>query len=390
MRTLYIECGAGASGDMITGSLADLLNNPGEVAGMIESAGIPGIRVEVTKEEKSGISGTRVHIVIDGHEEGDEHHHIHRNLSDIASIITGLNVSSAVKRDAAAIYHIIAQAESDVHGKPVDQVHFHEVGALDAVADIVGVCMMIEKLAPDRVIASPLRTGFGQVKCAHGILPVPAPATAYILKGMPCYAGDFEGEFCTPTGAAIVKYFAESYGSIPRMTFDEVGIGLGKKDFAIANMVRTFIGESDDPEEDIDQIDCDIDDMTPEDLGGIVDRLLAAGALDACLKSCTMKKSRPGFELTCLCRRDDTEKLAKFILTETSTIGVRVHRCRRYVLSREMDTAQTSYGDVRVKVSRGFGIVKWKPESDDLWRIARENNISIDEARRSVRYTPKG
>lgn len=389
MRTLYIECNAGASGDMITGSLADLLDNPEEVAGMIESAGIPGIRVEVRKEEKSAISGTRVHIIIDGHEEGDEHHHIHRNLSDIATIISGLKVSNAVKRDAAEIYHIIAQAESEVHGKPVDQVHFHEVGALDAVADIVGVCMMIEKLAPDAIIASPIRTGFGQVKCAHGILPVPAPATAYILKGMPCYAGDAEGEFCTPTGAAIVRYFAESYGSIPHMTFDEVGYGLGKKDYSVVNVVRTFIGESDGPEEDIDQIDCNIDDMVPEDLGGIVDRLLAEGAVDAYLKTCTMKKSRPGFELTCLSRKKDTERLSRFILSETTTIGVRVHTCRRYVLSREMDTASTPYGDVRVKVCRGYGIVKWKPESDDVRRLAYENHVTIQEVRASVKYVPK-
>ncbi len=388
MRTLYFDCGAGASGDMIAGSLADLLDDPAEVGSMISSAGIPGITVKVTGEERSGISGTRVHIIIDGHEEGDEHHHIHRGLSDIISIIEGLNVSERVRKDASAIYRIIAGAESEVHGKPVDLVHFHEVGALDAVADIVGVCMMIERLDPERILASPIRTGFGQVRCAHGILPVPAPATAYILRDMPCYAGEFEGEFCTPTGAAILKHFAEDFVRMPEMVFDGVGYGIGKKEYAVANVVRTFIGDVASPAPDIDQIDCDIDDMSPEDLGGIVDRLLEEGAVDAYVKPCIMKKSRPGFELTCLSRIKDTERLSAFILRETSTIGVRVHTCMRYTLTSETFTVPTRYGDVRVKVSKGYGITKWKPESDDLRRLAEENGVPVSAVRDAVRYTP--
>ena len=225
---------------MVLGSLTDLLKDPFEFKQMIECAGIPGITAEVTVDDQSSVAGIRVHIMVDGIEEGSKEesgHHDHHALKDVISIIGGLNVSDMVKSDAAQIYRIIAEAESNVHGKPVNEVHFHEVGALDAIADIVGVCMLIEKLAPEQIIASPLRTGFGTVSCAHGILPVPAPATAYILQGMPVYAGDEEGEFTTPTGAAIIKHFAEAYGQMPLMKFDDVGYGLGRKSFKTANMV---------------------------------------------------------------------------------------------------------------------------------------------------------
>ena len=305
MKTLYLECNAGASGDMILGSLTDLLKDPFEFKQMIECAGIPGITAEVTVDDQSSVAGIRVHIMVDGIEEGSKEesgHHDHHALKDVISIIGGLNVSDMVKSDAAQIYRIIAEAESNVHGKPVNEVHFHEVGALDAIADIVGVCMLIEKLAPEQIIASPLRTGFGTVSCAHGILPVPAPATAYILQGMPVYAGDEEGEFTTPTGAAIVKHFAEAYGQMPLMKFDDVGYGLGRKSFKTANMVRAYLGDVDEALPTVKEISCNIDDMTPEDIGGIIDLLMSAGALDAMITSAMMKKSRPGYIVTCICR----------------------------------------------------------------------------------------
>ena len=243
MKILYIDCGAGASSEMIAGSLADLLG-PETAKELIDSADIPGVTVNISKTEKSGITGTRIRVDIHGHDEGTEHQHIHRSLPDVLSVIDSLNISDEVRKDASAVYRILAKAEAEVHGKPIDQVHFHEVGALDAVTNIVFACMAIDRLNPDRILASPVRTGFGQVRCAHGILPVPAPATASVLKGIPMYAGDCEGEFCTPTGAAILKHFAEGFVRMPAMAVDRIGYGPGRKDLAIADMTRVFIGDA--------------------------------------------------------------------------------------------------------------------------------------------------
>ena len=385
MKTLYLECNAGASGDMMLGALAGLLDDPKELETILGSAGIPGIRAEVEKGETFGIAGTRVHVFVDGEEEGHHgHHHHHRSLSNVIGIIEGLNVSEKVREDAVAVYRLIADAEAEAHGVPVDLVHFHEVGALDAVADIVGTCMLIEKLGAERIIASPVRTGFGQVNCAHGLLPIPAPATASLLKGIPAYAGKEEGEFCTPTGAALLKHFASAFTNMPDMIYEKVGYGLGSKKFGIPNMLRAFLGESGDTLPAIDEIVCDIDDMVPEDLGGMVDRLIGEGALDASLKNCIMKKGRPGFELTCLCRKEDTERLSVYILAHTSTRGVRVSGAERYEMLYRFDEVDTEYGRIRVKVSEGFGIRKQKPEFEDVRKAAEAHGVSLGEVRDAV------
>ncbi|MCQ2070749.1 MAG: nickel pincer cofactor biosynthesis protein LarC [archaeon] len=392
MRTLYIECNAGVSGDMLLGALSDLMDNPEEIDGMIKSIGIEGLESKTEIAEKCGIEGLRVHVTVDKVEEGDieaehhHHHHEHRHLGDVLDIIGNLNVSDRVKKDAMEIYRIIAEAESNIHGKPLSIVHFHEVGALDAIADIVGVCMLIERLDPEQIVVTPVRLGFGQVKCAHGILPVPAPATAYIIQGMPVYAGDFEGEFTTPTGAAIVKYFADRFERLPAMEVKDVGYGIGKKDFGIANILRVCIGDTKDSVSSVEEIECNIDDMTPEDVGEFIDTVLAQGALDASVTPCIMKKGRPGYLLSCVCRKNDTDALAKLILRNTSTIGVRIHGCDRYEMSSHKETVNTCYGDVGVKVSEGFGVRKWKAEHDDLSRIAHDNGISISEVRSKVDF----
>ena len=385
MRTLYLECNAGASGDMMLGALTALLDDPNELKPMLESAGIPGIRVEIEKGETFSISGTRVRILVDGEEEGHgHHHHHHRSLSNVTDIIKGLDVSDWVKDNAVAVYLLIADAEAEAHGEPVDLVHFHEVGALDAIADIVGVCMLMEKLSVEKIFASPVRTGFGQVQCAHGMLPIPAPATASLLKGIPTYAGKEEGEFCTPTGAALLKHFASEFTNMPHISYEKVGYGLGSKKFDIPNMLRAFLGDSDGLLPAIDEITCDIDDMVPEDLGGIVDSLVAEGALDAVLKNCIMKKGRPGFELSCICRKEDTERLSVYILAHTSTRGVRVSGAERYEMLYRFEERDTEYGRIRVKVSEGFGIRKQKPEYEDLKKAAETHGVSINEVRRAV------
>ncbi len=395
MNTLYLECNAGASGDMILGALADLLEDPSEAKSLIEGMGIPGIRCEVEKAEKSMITGTRVTVTVDGVDEGDvdevRQHHEHHHLGDVLEIIRGLSVPKEVIENALSIYQSIAAAEADVHGKAVNEVHFHEVGALDAIADVVGVCLLMHRLAPSNVIASPLRLGYGEVKCAHGVLPVPAPATAFIIRGMKTYAGDAPGEFTTPTGAAIIKQFAGSYGPMPEMEIEDCGYGIGKKDMPIANVLRAFVGDCEaDPAglPEVCEISCEIDDMIPEDLGGVTDELVSAGALDAYLTPAFMKKGRPGYLLTCVCRPVDEEEMAAIILTYTTTIGVRVHRAHRYEMKSEMSSYTTEYGQVRVKVSEGFGVRKWKPEHADLSRCAIANDVPVSDVRNAVKFDP--
>ena len=391
MRTLFLECNAGASGDMILGALTDLLKDPAELGAMLESSGIPGVRCEIETSDRSSITGTSVRILVDGVEEGtpgEKKHHEHHSLGDVMGIIAGLKVSDRVKKDASEIYSIIAEAESQVHGKPVSEVHFHEVGALDAIADIVGVCLLVEKLAPEQIISSPLRTGYGTVECAHGVLPVPAPATANILKGMPVYAGDEEGEFTTPTGAAIIKHFAARYAQMPVMEYEDCGIGFGKKSSKTANMLRAYIGEAEEAMPTVTEIRTDIDDMTPEDLGGIIDLLMASGALDASICPVIMKKSRPGYILSCICRDEDTDDMAMIILAHTSSVGLRFHRCQRYELKPSFIKYRTDFGDVRIKISEGYGLRKWKPEHDDMTKAAITNGVTVDEVRKNIHFDP--
>jgi hypothetical protein len=389
MRTLYLECNAGASGDMILGALADLLPDPMEAKHLIESAGIPDVDIIVERGEKSGIGGTRVRIIAAGQEEGTGDHlsnHHHRSFQEVMSIIDSLNVSDGVKDDAKAIYTDIAEAESSVHGEPVSEIHFHEVGMLDAIADVVGACLLIERLSLDEIVSSPLRTGHGMVRCAHGSLPIPAPATAILLKGIESYAGDIEGEFTTPTGAAIIGHFSEGFGQRPRMSIEGIGVGIGHHDFEIPNILRVFIGETQNRMFEIYELNCNIDDMTPEDMGHVMDILLDEGALDVTISPTIMKKGRPGQRLTCLCRQDDKERLARLILENTSTIGLRMWRAERFEMTSHTEVCYTEYGDVRVKVSEGYGIRKWKAEHDDLVRIAEEKGIPISKVRESIRF----
>ncbi len=391
MRTLYLECNAGVSGDMLLGALADLLDNPSEIKQMIESAGIPGIEVMVHPKEMNHIKGNKVEVLVHGQPEGHHHghSHSHRSLAGVLDIINGLKIPDSVKHHATKIYEDIAKAESEAHGTSVGEVHFHEVGMLDAIADIVGSCLLIHELAPDTIVSSPLRTGYGYVDCAHGKLPIPAPATASLLRVVPNYAGDIEGEFTTPTGAAIIGHFAEDYGQRPRMTIQKIGMGMGDREFSIPNMVRAFIGDSEEGLFEIYEINCNIDDMTPEDLGPMIDRLLDEGARDATLTPMIMKKGRPGYRLTCLCRQADKEKLAKLILANTSTIGLRIWKAERFEMSSRMEVCHTEYGDIRIKVSEGYGISKWKPEHDDIVKASEKYGVSLRKVRESIHFEPE-
>ena len=359
------------------------------------------------------------------HHEHDAHHQAHHGMAEIRSLIAGLAVSETVKEKALAVYQSIAEAESKVHGAEVDQIHFHEVGSMDAVADVTAVCLLMELLAPEQVIVSPIHVGSGTVLCAHGRLPVPAPATALILEGMPIYGGNVQGELCTPTGAALLKTFADSFGPMPPMTVAKTGYGMGTKDFEQANCLRAMLGasfpmngtgskmqtgqdaegentgsrgaagkdtETENPaarEGRITEISCNLDDMTGEDIAFAAERILQAGALDVFTESIYMKKGRPAVKLTVLARPEDEERLAGEIFRHTSTIGVRIHTDRRYELARRSEQRKTPLGTIEVKISEGFGVRKEKIEFASLKEIAETSGKRLAEVRAALAEEPK-
>ncbi len=318
------------------------------------------------------------------HTHGHSHTHHHSGLHEIEHIVSGLSLSERIRKDILAVFGMIAEAESHVHGVPVTDIHFHEVGTMDAVADITAVCVLMDRLAPDQVIVSPVHVGSGQVKCAHGILPVPAPATAYILKDVPIYGGEIRGELCTPTGAALLKYFASRFGVMPVMRTLAIGYGMGKKDFPAANCVRALLGETEGAGDTVAELVCNVDDMTAEAIGFATETLLTAGALEVYTVAAGMKKSRPGTVLHVMCAESVKDKIVELIFKHTTTIGIRENISRRYTLARSIRKVQTPYGEIRKKVSEGYGVTREKYEYEDLARIARERGMSIREVEDSL------
>lgn len=395
MRTLYLECNMGVAGDMLMAALLELHPNKNRFIEKMNNLNLPGVVISSEPSSKCGITGTKIRVAVNGHEEGvhhhdhhhsnethvheHHHHHEHHGMNDIHKIIDKLNVPQKVKEDAESVYALIAEAESHAHGRPVDQIHFHEVGTMDAVADVIGVCLLIYDLAPEKIIASPICTGFGQVKCAHGILPVPAPATEYILRNIPCYSGQTEGELCTPTGVALLKYFVKEFTRMPVMRTEKTGYGMGNKDFETANCVRAMIGETDHKDNTVVELSCDIDDMTPEAQAFAQEILLANGALDVFMTPIHMKKSRPGILLTCICTMDKRRYMAEMIFKYTTTLGIREYVCERYILDRRIKTINTSYGDIRIKEAWGYGVNRSKIEYEDAAEIARKNDITLED-----------
>lgn len=389
MKTLYIDCSMGAAGDMIMSALVELTGNSEEFVNEINNINIPGVNVSVKKAVKCGITGTHTDVYVNGEEESEDmhhhhHHHSHNTMEKIEGIIRSLNVNENVIKNAIEVYRIIAEAESRAHNKKIEDIHFHEVGTMDAVADIVGVCMLIDEIAPDKIIASPVNTGSGQVKCAHGILPVPAPATAHILRGVPVYSDGTMSELCTPTGAALLKHFVSEFSPMPVMVTESIGYGMGTKDFEKANCLRIFMGEISDGGDEITELNCNVDDMTGEEIGFACEKMREEGALEVFTTAVFMKKNRPGTLITCLCRNSDSEKLAGIIFRYTSTIGMRKTVHKRYVLERREEIVNTSLGCVRIKYSKGYGVNKVKAEYNDIADIAARNNMSVDEVRSEV------
>ena len=438
MKTLYIECAMGCAGDMLTAALFELLSEEQKAAFLekMNGLGLPGVRVAAEPAVTCGIAGTHMAVTVHGQEEGDhddhhhdhdhhhnhhehdhghghtvphlhvhdhihdhdhehdhvhdhdhhdhdhphehghEHHHHHASPDHIRGLIDGMDLPEEVKTTARGVYDAIARAEAKAHGCPVGEVHYHEVGALDAVADVVGACYALWLLSPDRIVASPVHVGSGTVRCAHGVMPVPAPATANLLTGVPTYGGEVQGELCTPTGAALLVTFAQSFGPMPALAADRVGCGVGRKVFDRPNCVRAFLGESGGGANGaISELVCNIDDMTPEALAYACEQLLSEGALDVYTLPGTMKKGRSGHLLTVLCDPDREEALARAVLTHTTTIGLRVRRCEKYFLTPGAATVSTPYGEITVKTAEGFGLTKVKPEHDSVAAAARAHGV---------------
>ena len=401
MKILYLQCNMGAAGDMLTASLASLLPDPNVYLDTINGMGLEGVKTTLVRSASKGMAGLHAHVVINGIEEETllaqppahhaaedhlhHHHHSHSSLADVLSIIDKLRVPEDVRKDAAAVYQRIAEAEAAAHGAAPGEIHFHEVGMKDAISDIVSVCLLIRMLGAEKIVCSPVCVGSGLTYPSHGFLPIPTPATAKLLEGIPSYGSKFPGELCTPTGAALIAYFADEFGAMPAMTPIASGCGIGAKEFSEPNCLRSVLGESsekgDSVTDDVAELSANIDDMTAEDLSFARDILLENGALDAWLTPIIMKKGRAATMLSCLCHAEDLDRIQALIFRHTSTLGIRFEVRHRVMLKRSFSEVSTPAGTIHLKRASGMGISRAKPEFDDLAAAARRLGISLREVR---------
>ena len=416
MKRLFLDCQMGIAGDMLTATLLGLVDDSKMWIERLNQIGLPDVTYTLIPKEDTGLQGYRVAVTINGIEESENHdehhnhhdayhehikhsethgdgehseHHVHseqhvhgRGLQDVRDIINSLSISDTCKQNAINVYNLVAQAEAKVHKSTVTQIHFHELGMLDAIADIVAVCVLIEELKFNEIIISPIHVGTGTVHCAHGELPVPAPATMELLAGIPIYADyQIKGELCTPTGAALAQYFGTSYSNMPVMTPAKVSYGFGTKQFERPNCIRAFVELLHDSEDTIIELSCNLDDMTPEEIGYAVEQLVLSSALDVFTTPIMMKKQRPGTMLTVLCKVDDIDNLRDLIFKHTTSLGIRYHRCDRYILNRSTGDIDT----IAFKKSCGFGVVRHKYEYDSLAAIANCNDMSLLDLKRQLR-----
>ena len=423
MRIAYLDCFSGISGDMFLGALIDA----GVSAEIFERtiAGLKvGATIEVSRADRSGISATKVDVLVDGkpesprptraetshthfHEQGTGHphehshsherthqyepsHHVHehqhgRGLTEICEIINQATLTESARKTAIAIFEKLGAAESKIHNVPIEKIHFHEVGAVDALVDITCAAAGAEALGVDEFVCSPLNVGGGTVICAHGTFPVPAPATVELLKGAPVYSSGLQAELVTPTGAAIIRTLASRFAAFPEMKIENSGYGAGTRNFTgHANVLRITVGESGAPLaakvsfETISILEANLDDLNPQVFGYVMDRLLEAGALDVFGTPVQMKKNRPGTLLTVLAKPEDSDKLAQIVFAETTTLGVRRREETRQTLARKWQTVSTRYGDVRIKIASLNGsVASYAPEYEDCRRLAAEQRVPL-------------
>lgn len=380
MRVLYFDCFAGISGDMIIGALIDMGVELETLRQQLSTLELSGYEIKASRVERSHIAATKFDVVLESAQQPA------RRLGDITQIINASQLSDSVKGHSIRVFERLAEAEARVHASMPDEVHFHEVGAVDSIIDIVGAMIGFELLGVERFFSSPLRVGYGTIKAAHGLLPVPAPGTAELLRGTPVYAGEIEGEFVTPTGAAIVTALCEEFVPLPQMAMERAGYGAGSRDpKEFPNALRLILGEMVEEEskptpERVMVIETNIDDMNPQAYGFVMERAFEAGALDVFMTPVQMKKDRPGTMLTVLCEPEKADAIIDILLAETTTLGVRFYEARRRVLAREVTEVETRYGRARIKVARdGPRTLHFQPEYEDCLRLAREAGVPLIE-----------
>ncbi len=394
MKILYYDCFAGISGDMNLGAMIDLGIDREYLINELKKLAIGGYEIEVSETKKQGISGTKVTVHLlhpdQSHSHHDhDHHHEHRNLNDIRKIIVGSSLNEKVKNLSMEIFEKIALAESKIHDKPINEIHFHEVGAVDSIVDIVGCAICLDYLKPDKIMSSRIELGGGFVNCAHGVFPVPAPATAEILKGLPVKSGAVMQETTTPTGAAILATIVNEFTDNTRFLIQKTGYGIGHKDFDIPNLLRVYLGEENIQDQSVSNtshiIECNIDDMNPELYDYIFDALFKAGANDVFITPIIMKKSRPAVTLSVLCNPSVEVEIEKILFEETSTLGIRKYPVEKTMLERKSDMLETPLGKVQIKSAFYKGrVLKSKPEYEDCLRIAKEQQIPLSEVYKVV------
>ncbi|MBN1186029.1 MAG: nickel pincer cofactor biosynthesis protein LarC [Bacteroidales bacterium] len=376
MTILYYDCFSGICGDMHLGAMIDAGVDPDFLVNELNKLNLSGYSIEIKRDKRKGIEGTKADVVL------EDKHQPHRHLKDIADIINNSSLDDVIKKKSLFMFQKIAEAEAKVHGTTVDQIHFHEVGAVDAIVDIVGAAICINYLNPDKIMASPVELGGGFVNIAHGKIPVPAPATVEILKGLPVTTGAVPFETTTPTGATILASNVDEFSDNPKFIITKTAYGIGNRDTEIPNVLRVYLAESTE-EKSLYQyssymIECNIDDMNPEYYGFLMEKLFTIGAEDVFFSSVIMKKSRPATILSVLCKENAVDEITECLITETSSFGFRKYKVDKLMLDREMETISTKYGEITIK--KGFfkgRQVKVKPEYEDCKRIAEEQKLPL-------------
>lgn len=399
MKILYFDCSSGISGNMTLGALTEIIGDENYLLNELKKLNIDGYKIEISKKIKNGITGTYVDVILDNehtldhhtdlhehhhehnHNSSHEHHHEHRNLEDVNKIIENSSLNNDVKDLSKKIFLRVAEAESKVHNKTLDEVHFHEVGAIDSIVDIVGTAILINKINPDKIISSIVNDGYGFIECAHGTISVPVPATSeiFVNSKVKFRQIDIDTELVTPTGAAIIAELAEEFKTLPTMTIEKIGWGTGSKDLKIPNVLKVYYGDMQEKAEDFLVMETNIDDSTGEILGYVQEKLFEEGALDVFFTPIFMKKGRPAYRLTVACKRKDMLKLQNIIFRETTTIGIRYRFESRTELAREFVGIDTKYGKIKAKKVINNGETYIYPEYENMKKLAKENNIPLKE-----------
>ncbi|MCX7710103.1 MAG: nickel pincer cofactor biosynthesis protein LarC [Clostridia bacterium] len=433
MKVLYFDCFSGISGDMTLGALIDLGIDKELVKSELDKLNLAGYDIVIDKKIVNGITGTDVHVILHQdldqlkseqhrheHEDHDDHHHHHghhhhehpdhehqnhrhhhqhdhhaRNLMDIEALIDASDLKQSVKNFSKQVFREIAKAEAKVHHKAIHEVHFHEVGAVDSIVDIVGTAICLEILGVEKVYSSPLHDGKGFIKCQHGIIPVPVPAVMEMLSDskIPLITEEVNTELVTPTGMGIIKCLASEFGNMPAVTIDKVGYGMGKRNTGRFNALRVVMGslmEDNDALEEITVLETNIDDMSPEILGFTMENLFEAGALDVFYTPIYMKKNRPAVMMTVLAKKTEEEKLIDIILRQTTSLGIRRSTKKRYCMNREIVKVKTEYGEVSIKIASRDGFKKFSPEYEDCREIAKKTGVELDKVYKAAYESAKG